>query len=147
VAYSGLSRHALLLIDTTVLALETEFQVTNMGQLHSLLGIQITINRDSIDLSHEAFVDKMLERFHMHNSYPTLLPSDPNTRLTKEDSVLDAKNNRLYQSSIGSCIYLVTCIRPNLAYPVSHLSQFLATPSKSYLTAAKRLLSGRILRL
>jgi hypothetical protein len=42
------------LMDTTVLALETEFEVTNMGQLHWLLGIQITFNRDSIELSQEA---------------------------------------------------------------------------------------------
>jgi hypothetical protein len=128
------------LMDTTVLALETEFEVTNMGQLHWLLGIQITFNRDSIELSQEAFVDKILERFQMNDSHPTLLPIDPNTRLTKEDSVLEAEEHRLYQSIIGSCMYLVTCTRPDLAYPVSYLSQFLAAPSKSHLTAAKRLL-------
>jgi hypothetical protein len=38
------------LIDTTVLALETEFEVTNMGQLHWLLRIQITFNRYWIEL-------------------------------------------------------------------------------------------------
>jgi hypothetical protein len=50
-------------MDTTVLALETEFEVTNMGQLNWLLGIQITFDRDSIELSQEAFVDKILEWF------------------------------------------------------------------------------------
>jgi hypothetical protein len=38
-------------MDITVLALETEFEVTNMGQLHWLLEIQITFNHDSIELS------------------------------------------------------------------------------------------------
>jgi hypothetical protein len=128
------------LMDTTVLALETEFEVTNMGQLHWLLGIQITFNRDTIEFSQEAFVDKILERFQMNDSHRTLLPIDPNTRLTKEVSVLEAEEHRLYQSIIGSCMYLVTCTRPDLAYPVSYLSQFLAAPSKSHLTAAKRLL-------
>jgi hypothetical protein len=37
-------------MDITVLALETEFKVTNMGQLHWLLGIQITFNRDLIEV-------------------------------------------------------------------------------------------------
>jgi hypothetical protein len=41
------------LLDTTVLALETEFEVINMGQLHWLSGIQITFNRDSIELLEE----------------------------------------------------------------------------------------------
>jgi hypothetical protein len=128
------------LLDTTVLALETEFKVTNMGQLHWLLGIQITFICDSIELSQEAFIDKILERFQMNDSRLTLLPIDPNTRLTKEDSILEAKDHRLYQLIISCCMYLVTCTRPNLAYPISYLSQFLAAHSNSHLTAAKRLL-------
>jgi hypothetical protein len=45
------------LMDTTALALEAEFDVTNMGQLHWVLGIQITFNHASIELSQEAFLD------------------------------------------------------------------------------------------
>jgi hypothetical protein len=127
-------------MDTTVLALETEFEVTNMGQLHWLLGIEITINCDSIELLQEAFVDKILERFQMNDSHPTVLPIDTNTTLTKEDSVLEAEEHRLDQWIIGSCMYLVTCTRPDLASPVSYLSQFIPAPSKSHLTAAKHLL-------
>jgi hypothetical protein len=82
-------------MDTTVLALETEFEVTNMGQLHWVLGIQITFNHNSIELSQDAFVDTILERFQMNDSHPTLLPIDPNTWLMKEDSVLEAEEHRL----------------------------------------------------
>jgi hypothetical protein len=127
-------------MDTTVLALETEFEVTNMGQLHWVLGIQITFIRDSIELSQETFVDKILERLQMNDSHPTLLPIDPNTRLTKEDSVRETGEHRLYQSIIGSYMYLVICTRPDLAYPISYLSQFLAAPSNSHFMAAQRLL-------
>jgi hypothetical protein len=84
----------------TVLGLETEFEVTNMGQSHWLLGNQITFNLDSIQRSQEAFVDKILERFQMKHSHPTLLPIHPNTRLTKEDSILEGEEHRLYQSII-----------------------------------------------
>jgi hypothetical protein len=76
----------------------------------------------------------------MNDSHPTLLPIDPKYQVNEEDSVLEAEELHRYQSIIGSCIYLVTCTRPDLAYPVSYLSQFLAAPSKSYLTAAKCLL-------
>jgi hypothetical protein len=127
-------------MDTTVLNLETEFEVTNIGQLHWLSGIHITFDRDSIEHSKEAFVDKILERFQINDSHPTLLPIDPNTRLTKQDSVLEADQHRLYQSIIGSCMDLVTYTRSDLADPVSSLSQCLAAPSKSHLTADKRLI-------
>lgn len=128
------------LMDTTVKALETEFEVTNMGNLHWLLGIQIEMTRDSIVLSQAAYIDKILARFQMSDSHATTLPIDPNTRLQKGQDTVDVKEHRLYQSIIGSCMYLVTCTRPDLAYPVSYLSQFLAAPSMVHLTAAKRLL-------
>jgi hypothetical protein len=73
----------------------------------------------------------------MNNSHPTLLPIDPNTTLTMEDSVLEGEEYHLFQSIIRSCMYVVTYSRPNLAYPVSYLSQFFAVPSKSHCTAAK----------
>jgi hypothetical protein len=76
----------------------------------------------------------------MNNSHLMVLPIDPNTRLTKQDSVLEGEEHRLYQSIIGTLVYLVTCTRPDLAYPVSYPSQFLATSSKSHLTAANQLL-------
>jgi hypothetical protein len=75
----------------------------------------------------------------MNDSHLMLLSITPNTRLTTVDSVLEAEEHRLYQSIIGSCMYLVTCTRPDLAYPVSYLSQFLDPPSKSHLRAAKPL--------
>jgi hypothetical protein len=104
------------------------------------MGIQITFNCNTIELLQEAFVDKILERFQRNDSHPTLLPIDSNPKLMNEDSVLEAEEHRLYQLLIGSCMYLVTWTRPDLAYSVSYISQFLATPSKCHITAAKRLL-------
>jgi hypothetical protein len=76
----------------------------------------------------------------MNDSHPTLLPINPNTRLMKENSVLEAEEHHLYQLIIGSWMYLVTCTRPDHPFPVSYISQFLAPPSESHQTAAKRLL-------
>jgi hypothetical protein len=76
----------------------------------------------------------------MINSHPTLLPINPNTRSTKTDSVLEADEHQLYQSIIGSGMYLVTCLKPDLAYPIFYVLQFFPTPFESQLTAARRLL-------
>jgi hypothetical protein len=127
-------------MDTTILALKTEFEVTNMGQLHWLLGIQINFNCELIVLPQEAFVDKIFEQFQVNDSHPTVLSIDPNIRLTKHESVLEAEEHHLYQSIIGSCMYLVTYTRPDLVYPIFYISQFLAALSKSHLSAVKHLL-------
>jgi hypothetical protein len=76
----------------------------------------------------------------MNDSHPMRLPIDPNTRLMTKNSVHEAEEHRLYQLIIGSCMYLVSCTRPDRPNPVSNLLHFLAAPSKSHLTAAKCLL-------
>jgi hypothetical protein len=38
------------LMDTTVVALDPEFEVTNLGQLYWFLGIQMRFNRQLIEL-------------------------------------------------------------------------------------------------
>jgi hypothetical protein len=65
--------------DITVLALDTGFEVTNIGQLYWFLGIQVSLNRDSITLSWEAGEHKILKWFQMTDSHPTLLLITPNT--------------------------------------------------------------------
>jgi hypothetical protein len=92
-----------------------------MGQLHWLLGIQITFNQDLIELSQEAVMDRILEQFQMNDFHLTRLPIDPNNRLRMEESVYEAKEHRHHKWIIGSCIYLVPCTRPDLADSVSSL--------------------------
>jgi hypothetical protein len=46
----------------------------------------------------------------------------------------------LYQSLVGSLMYLMTATRPNLAFTVSMLSKFNAVPTDEHVSAAKRAL-------
>jgi hypothetical protein len=128
------------LLDPIVLDLQTEFEVTNIGHLYWLWGIPTTFNRDAIELSQEAFIDVILERLQINDSHPMLFPIDPHTRLTKEESVPEAEEYRPSRLIIGSCLYLVTYQRSDLAHPIPSLSQLLATPSKSYVPSTKYLL-------
>jgi hypothetical protein len=52
----------------------------------------------------------------MNDLHPSLFLIDPNTRLMMEDSVHEAKKHRLYQSIIGSCMYLEP-----VQDPISHI--------------------------
>jgi hypothetical protein len=83
-------------MDTTILAFKTEFEVTNMGQLYRLVRIHITYNRHSIELLQDGFIDKILEQFQMNDSHPTLPTIKLNTRLTKQESVLEAEEHCVY---------------------------------------------------
>jgi hypothetical protein len=109
------------LIDTTVLGLKRKFEVTKMGQLHCVLGIEIPSNCDSIELSPKALINILLEELHMNNLHWRHLHSDPNHLVMKTELVLEAEEYCLYQSIIGSCMFLLTFSRPDLLYPILYL--------------------------
>ena len=129
-----------LLMDSTKQLLKSEFQVTELGDLHWLLGIKIDITQSGIKISQTAYIDKILERFGMKDCHSVTTPIDPNHKLQSvtEDERIDDPS--FYQQIIGSLMYTVIATRPDLAYTVTHLSQFNACLGKVHLTAAKRVL-------
>ena len=62
---------------------------------------------------------------------PTSTPIDPNYNLgeAKEDATIDRE---MYQCLVGRLIYL-SHTRPNIAYVVSVISQFMHSPKKVHL--------------
>jgi hypothetical protein len=81
---------------------------------------------------------EILEDSGLLASKPVNFPMDSNLRLSKlEGDLLDDPS--VYRRLVGRLIYL-TITRPDLAYSVQVLSQFMSTPRKPHLDAALRVL-------
>jgi hypothetical protein len=135
-----LSRATGELKEQTINMLKTEFKVNDMGELNWLLGIQITLTEDGIALSQRTFIDKILNCFSMEDCKPVSTAIDSNHRLKSIEVNEQSTDSTAYQQIIGSLMYLVTGTRPDLAYTITHLSQFNSSPLIMHLTAAKRVL-------
>ena len=75
--------------------------------------------------------------FGMNNSKPTSTPIDQNSKPTK---TTDDEQNILYQSAIGSLLYLSGGTRPDITFSVSNLAKFSAKPSEHHWIAIKRVM-------
>ncbi|KAI0996197.1 Retrovirus-related Pol polyprotein from transposon TNT 1-94 [Podosphaera aphanis] len=128
------------LMENTVNLLKPEFQVNDMGLLHWLLGIQIEYDNAGITLSQTAYIDRILTRFSMQDCNPVSSPIEHNHRLMLAIEGDTRAPAILYQQIIGSIMYLVSGTRPDLAYTISHLSQFNSDPSITHINAVKRVL-------
>jgi hypothetical protein len=128
------------LTERIISALGTEFQVKDLGTLHWLLGIKIDFTDQAITLSQETYIDKVLDRFGMKDCNSVSTPLDVNVQLRAGPPEQRIENISLYQQIIGSLMYAVTGTRPDLAYAVTHLSQFNSSPTLVHLQAAKRVL-------
>jgi hypothetical protein len=85
------------------------------------------------------YITKVLERFGMQDSHPVKTPLDFNVKLEKTP---EGERHHLpeYQNLIGSLMYTAINTRPDIAFAVQHLSQFLSNPLPVHWTAAKRVL-------
>ena len=122
-------------------ALAERYRMEDMGELAYLLGIIIKRDRPRrlITLSQSKYVDDILHRFKLDDAAPLFIPLDPNNPL-HFNPLEPVADKTTYQSMVGSLMYLMLATRPDLAYPVSKLSQYSSHPRQSHYEAAIRTL-------
>ena len=119
-------------------ALRATFDLKDLGPLNYFLGIQITPTKYGLTLSQTKYASDVLHHFNMHNSKPTKTPCCLATKLTP-DSSLRLSDPSTYRSMVGALHYL-TFTRPDLAFSVHQLCQFMQFPTTIHLEPAKRVL-------
>ena len=123
-------------------SLASRFNVKDMGELHYFLGIKIVQDQRSGDLwvGQQVYTDSILESFGMENGKPVDTPVYTGTKLIPSTDDSDEVDQGLYQSVVGSLLYLSIGRRPDITYAVSTVAKFCARPSKQHQTAVKRIL-------
>ncbi|CAI6008205.1 unnamed protein product [Closterium sp. NIES-65] len=135
--------------DTTGLAyvkseLQKRHTCTDLGQLRSYLGLQITRDRArrTITLNQSHMVQQVLQRFGFTYSSPQATPLPTRHSLSALPSDESVESSGPYPELVGCLMYLMTCTRPDLAYPLSVLARYVA-PGRhrpEHMAAAKRVL-------
>ncbi|CAI5993604.1 unnamed protein product [Closterium sp. NIES-65] len=117
---------------------------TDLGELRSYLGLQITRDRArrTITLTQSHMVQQVLQRFGFTYSSPQATPLSTRHSLSALPSDESVELSGLYPELVGCLMYLMTCTRPDLAYPLSILACYVA-PGRhrpEHMAAAKRVL-------
>ncbi|CAI7778977.1 unnamed protein product [Closterium sp. NIES-53] len=126
------------------LELQKRHTCTDVGELRSYLGLQITRDRArrTITLTQSHMVHQVLQRFGFQFSSPQPTPLSTGLLLSAPPSDESVEPSGPYPELVGCLMYLMTCTRPDLAYPLSLLVRYVA-PSrhrKVHWDAAKRVL-------
>ncbi|CAI7869104.1 unnamed protein product [Closterium sp. NIES-53] len=124
--------------------LQKRHMCTHLGELRSYLGLQITRDRAqrTITLTQSHMVQQVLQRFDFTYSSPQATPLSTRHSLSALPSDESVKLSGLDPELVGCLMYLVTCTRPDLAYPLSILARYVA-PGRhrpEHMAAAKRVL-------
>ncbi|CAI6008360.1 unnamed protein product [Closterium sp. NIES-65] len=124
--------------------LQKRHTCTDLGELRSYLGLQITRDRArrTITLTQSHMVQQVLQRFGFTYSSPQATPLPTRHSLSALPSDESVESSGPYPELVGCLMYLMTCTRPDLAYPLSILARYVA-PGRhrpEHMAAAKRVL-------
>ena len=103
--------------------LDSIFKIKDMGEAHYFLGMEILPTKDGLILSQRKFVRELLAEFGCKNNTPVVCPLNSTHNLaTDQGDFFD--NPTLYRTIVRKLNFL-TNTRPDLAFGVQHLSQFM----------------------
>ena len=129
---------SLSMVHSTKRFLTSQFDMKDMGEAKVILGVKITRMGDSIMISQEHYVEKILKSFGHFDAKPVSTPYDANTHLMKirDEPVGQAE----YAQIIGNLMHLMNFYRPNIAYAVCRLSRYTHNPNNDHWSALDRLM-------
>ncbi|KAA8525964.1 hypothetical protein F0562_007936 [Nyssa sinensis] len=126
------------LVDSFVITLAHRFSIKDLGQLSYFLGVEVIPNQHGILLSQRRYILDILARTKMTEAKPVLTPI-PTSRPLMLTSGTPLTNPTEYRTIVGSLQYLLIT-RPDLAFIVNKLSQYMHKPTTNHWTFVKRLL-------
>jgi Reverse transcriptase (RNA-dependent DNA polymerase) len=118
--------------------LKDEFDIKDLGKLSYFLEIEIAHSRKGLFLSQRKYIIDLLKETGKLGAKPASTPMETNTKLGLEngESLPDIGH---YQKLVGKLIYL-TVTRPDIAFTVSVVSQFMHAPRTNHLSVIDRIL-------
>ena len=122
-------------------SLKKMYKLKSTDQVTHFLGLDIEqSNNGDIQVNQKTFIQKILKLFEMDNAKTMNVPICEKVENVKKGNGAMLENKRLYQSIVGSLLYLSNGSRPDIAYAVGRLASKMSQPTKRNLTQAKGVL-------
>jgi hypothetical protein len=115
--------------------MESEFQMSMMGELIFFFSIQVKQTKQSTFVHQAKYTKDLMKKFSMVELKPVSTPMSSTTSLGLDEDG-EAMDQREYRSMIGSLLYL-TATRPDIQFPVGLCAHFQASPRSSHWTAVQ----------
>jgi hypothetical protein len=127
-------------IDILLKALNANFAIKDLGDLHYFLGIEVKKVQDGLILIQEKYATDLIAKVGMRDYKPAPTPLSSTEQLSLTDGTpLGPDDCTQYRSIVGGLQYL-TLTRPDLSYSVNKVCQFLHAPTTEHWSAVKRIL-------
>lgn len=131
-------------LERILTVLGKNFLIKRMGPIgtHLFLGLQIERDRKNrlITISQSLYARQILRRYEMSDCTPCSIPMDPKEDWSPKNTDTPLPDKTIYQSAIGSLIYLMLGSRPDLSFSINKLAQYSSQPTVRHWQGVKRIL-------
>jgi hypothetical protein len=117
--------------------MESEFQMSMMGELTFFLGIQVKQMKQGTFMHQAKYTKYLMKKFNMAELKPMSTPMSSAFSLGSDEDG-EVVDQREYMSMIGSLLYLTTT-RPDIQFIVGLCACFQASPRSSHRTEVQRI--------
>ncbi|CAJ2670589.1 unnamed protein product [Trifolium pratense] len=135
IVFGGMSSE---MVQHFVQQMQSEFEMSLVGELTYFLGLQVKQMEDTIFISQSKYARNIVKKFGMESAAHKRTPAATHLKLTKDEKGVDVDQS-LYRSMIGSLLYL-TASRPDITFAVGVCARYQAEPKMSHLAQVKRIL-------
>lgn len=124
--------------------LSSRFNAKNLGEINKILGARVTRNRQfrTLEIDQEQYLSSVLDKFGITQEAfkPKRVPATGYENLRPATDNDERINVNEYQQAIGSLMYAMIFTRPDIAFILGKLSQFMSDPAKHHGHVLKSLL-------
>ncbi|XP_050876494.1 uncharacterized mitochondrial protein AtMg00810-like [Lathyrus oleraceus] len=118
--------------------MQSEFEVSLVGELTYFLGLQVKHMDDSIFISQSKYAKNIMKKFVMENDSHKMTPSPTHLKLSKDEKGINVDQS-LYRSMIGSLLCLTTS-KLDITFVVGVCARYQVEPKMSHINQVKRIL-------
>lgn len=118
------------------------FDCVDKGQLNYFLGIEIERNGElgEISIGRKNYIERLLKEVNMENCRNVSTPLDAGFQVKCEGENCERVDPGMYQSIIGSLMYLALSTRPDILHSVTKLAQRNTDPHREHMVGVKHVI-------
>lgn len=125
-------------IDQFVKALDIHFSLKDLGQLNYFLGIKVTSTWHCVLLSQKKYILELFQKASMDKSKASPTPMITTCRLSAHEGT-SMEDEQLFRSIVSALQYVVIT-RPDIAFSVNKVCQYMHKPLDVHFKVVKRIL-------
>jgi reverse transcriptase-like protein len=126
--------------------LHRHVEVTDLGALHWMLGIEIRCDQEAgiVHLLQHTYINSILHHYHLADLKPLSTPMDTSTQLTIEQAPMSIAEHAImhdvpYCKAISALNWAALTTHPDIAFAVATIAHFTANPSPAHWDAVKHI--------